>query len=181
MVRHTKQLRGAPVVALSFLGIVACVGCGGDAQPDSKAPEAVAQTTPAPPPTPQQPTGYAADPNAFKAQGSPAGFQPLGLDQGLKGDAPAQADPNTMAGAGNSPDPSDSRTADNRSSVDRRDRPSAGGASASPNLPNGSVPVAGFEVGDLAPEIEGEDVTGAAFRLSDYRGKVVVLDFWGDW
>ncbi len=36
-------------------------------------------------------------------------------------------------------------------------------------------------VGKVAPEIEGEDVDGKTFKLSDYRGKVVVLDFWGDW
>ena len=39
----------------------------------------------------------------------------------------------------------------------------------------------GFEVGNQAPEITGEDIAGVAFKLSDYRGKVVVLDFWGDW
>ena len=32
-----------------------------------------------------------------------------------------------------------------------------------------------------APEIEGEDVDGTGFKLSDYRGKVILLDFWGDW
>ena len=36
-------------------------------------------------------------------------------------------------------------------------------------------------VGKVAPEITGEDVDGKKFKLSDYRGKVVVLDFWGDW
>jgi hypothetical protein len=36
-------------------------------------------------------------------------------------------------------------------------------------------------VGRVAPDIEGEDVDGVKFKLSDYRGKVVVLDFWGDW
>jgi hypothetical protein len=30
-----------------------------------------------------------------------------------------------------------------------------------------------------APEIEGVDSHGVAFRLSDYRGQVVLLDFWG--
>ena len=39
----------------------------------------------------------------------------------------------------------------------------------------------GVDVGQLAPEIEGADVDGRTFKLSDYRGKVVVLDFWGDW
>jgi hypothetical protein len=36
-------------------------------------------------------------------------------------------------------------------------------------------------VGKPAPEIVGEDVDGAKFKLSDYRGKVVLLDFWGHW
>jgi hypothetical protein len=36
-------------------------------------------------------------------------------------------------------------------------------------------------LGKVAPEIEGEDIDGKKFKLSDYRGKVVVLDFWGHW
>jgi hypothetical protein len=32
-----------------------------------------------------------------------------------------------------------------------------------------------------APDIEGADVDGKSFKLSDYRGKVVLLDFWGHW
>jgi hypothetical protein len=38
-----------------------------------------------------------------------------------------------------------------------------------------------FGIGKTAPEIEGEDLFGKHFKLSDYRGKVVVIDFWGDW
>ena len=38
-----------------------------------------------------------------------------------------------------------------------------------------------LEVGRLAQEIEGKDAKGQAFRLSDYRGKTVLLDFWVDW
>lgn len=38
-----------------------------------------------------------------------------------------------------------------------------------------------FGVGNVAPDIEGEDLDGVAFKLSDYKGKVVFLDFWGDW
>lgn len=33
----------------------------------------------------------------------------------------------------------------------------------------------------VAPEIEHEDIAGEQFKLSDYRGKVVVLSFWGHW
>lgn len=40
---------------------------------------------------------------------------------------------------------------------------------------------ANLKVGKVAPEISGEDVDGAPFKLSDYRGKVVLLDFWGHW
>jgi hypothetical protein len=36
-------------------------------------------------------------------------------------------------------------------------------------------------VGKEAPEIEGEDTEGQPLRLSDYRGKVVLLKFWGFW
>lgn len=35
--------------------------------------------------------------------------------------------------------------------------------------------------GKRAPEIEGNDLEGKALKLSDYRGKVVVLAFWGSW
>ena len=38
-----------------------------------------------------------------------------------------------------------------------------------------------LEPGLQAPEIEGKDLDGVPFKLSDYRGKVVLLDFWGDW
>ncbi|MFO0807978.1 MAG: redoxin domain-containing protein [Gemmataceae bacterium] len=35
-----------------------------------------------------------------------------------------------------------------------------------------------LSVGRVAPDIEGEDQEGQRFKLSDYRGKVVLLDFW---
>jgi hypothetical protein len=36
-------------------------------------------------------------------------------------------------------------------------------------------------VGKVAPDIEGEDQDGKRFKLSDYRGKIVLLDFWGEY
>jgi hypothetical protein len=38
-----------------------------------------------------------------------------------------------------------------------------------------------LKVGEVAPDIEGPDLDGVKFKLSDYRGKVVMLDFWGYW
>jgi hypothetical protein len=35
-----------------------------------------------------------------------------------------------------------------------------------------------LSVGKVAPDIEGEDQDGKRFKLSDYRGKVVLLDWW---
>jgi len=35
-------------------------------------------------------------------------------------------------------------------------------------------------VGKVAPEIEGTDQDGKLFKLSDYKGKVVLLDFWSE-
>lgn len=38
-----------------------------------------------------------------------------------------------------------------------------------------------LQVGMVAPDITGPDHEGKTFQLSEYRGKVVVLDFWGFW
>jgi hypothetical protein len=46
--------------------------------------------------------------------------------------------------------------------------------SRQPNMP-------GPAVGTVAQDISGKDLDGVAFKLSDYRGKVVMLDFWGTW
>lgn len=62
-----------------------------------------------------------------------------------------------------------------------------GGASSSSS--GGAVAVAlppkdakvGRDVGNLAPDFEVKDVEGKSFKLSDYRGKVVLIDFWGFW
>lgn len=36
-------------------------------------------------------------------------------------------------------------------------------------------------IGKAAPEIEADDLDGVPFRLTQYRGKVVVLTFWATW
>jgi S1-C subfamily serine protease/peroxiredoxin len=38
-----------------------------------------------------------------------------------------------------------------------------------------------LKAGSPAPEIEGPDVDGRTFKLSDHRGQVVLLEFWADW
>jgi hypothetical protein len=38
-----------------------------------------------------------------------------------------------------------------------------------------------LRIGMVAPDIVAKDLDGVEFKLSDYRGKVVVLDFWGNW
>lgn len=47
-----------------------------------------------------------------------------------------------------------------------------------PAEPSGNV---GTDPGDTLPEISGTDVDGVDFALSDYEGKVKMVDFWGDW
>jgi len=39
----------------------------------------------------------------------------------------------------------------------------------------------GVSVGQSAPEIEGADLDSKPFKLSDYRGQVVLLDYWATW
>lgn len=38
-----------------------------------------------------------------------------------------------------------------------------------------------LSIGKVAPNITGIDEDGKKFQLNDYRGKVVLLDFWGEW
>ena len=38
-----------------------------------------------------------------------------------------------------------------------------------------------LQIGDVVPDIEGVDAEGIAFKLSDYKGQVVIIDFWGFW
>ncbi len=38
-----------------------------------------------------------------------------------------------------------------------------------------------LSVGTVAPDIEGEEVRGEKFKLSDLRGNIVMLTFWGHW
>ena len=38
-----------------------------------------------------------------------------------------------------------------------------------------------LSIGRTAPEIQAEDIDGVPFRLSDHRGKIVVVSFWGHW
>lgn len=47
---------------------------------------------------------------------------------------------------------------------------------------NGEVTVREkFSIGMVAPDIDGLDLDGTEFKLSDYKGKVLFVDFWGDW
>src|SRR5262249_51631129 len=60
-----------------------------------------------------------------------------------------------------------------------------------PNKPDRHLTIADFarldlnnlhrSIGQVAPEIEGHDLDGKPMKLSDYRGKVVILSFWGSW
>ena len=38
-----------------------------------------------------------------------------------------------------------------------------------------------LSIGKVAPDFELSDIDGKSFKLSDYRGKVVYLDYWGFW
>src|SRR5205823_13650501 len=51
------------------------------------------------------------------------------------------------------------------------------GAQAKPEL----FEMKPLSIGKTAPDIEAEDIEGTKIKLSDYRGKVVMLDFRGHW
>jgi hypothetical protein len=58
---------------------------------------------------------------------------------------------------------------------------SAGRATLSKQAAGELNEIRNLGVGRPCPEIVGEDIDGKPFKLSDYKGKVVVVDFWGDW
>jgi cytochrome oxidase Cu insertion factor (SCO1/SenC/PrrC family) len=39
----------------------------------------------------------------------------------------------------------------------------------------------GAKVGQRAPDLDGEDMAGERLHLADYKGQVVVLNFWANW
>lgn len=39
----------------------------------------------------------------------------------------------------------------------------------------------GYKIGQIAPEIDLLSADGKKIKLSDYRGKVVLIDFWASW
>ncbi len=60
-------------------------------------------------------------------------------------------------------------------SADTESGDNSGGSTAVATAPKTPV------IGQMHPEITGPDTDGVEFNLSDYRGKVVMVDFWGDW
>ena len=131
-------------------------------------PEATTQVTPAPdrnaPTTSGQSTGGLATP-------TPTAPQPV--EPVVNPDPVPENQPNEPEPAPPTPRPEPSPDVSKPEPPPKPDpQPTP---SAQPSLK------AGFAIGDLAPDIHGEDLDNVAFSLSDYRGKVVVLDFWGDW
>jgi peroxiredoxin len=52
---------------------------------------------------------------------------------------------------------------------------------STPWLAQGRASITPAEGRQLAPGFTAQDATGASFNLSDYKGKVVLLDFWATW
>ena len=42
-------------------------------------------------------------------------------------------------------------------------------------------PKVGLEIGNLAPDISMKGIDGDVYKLSDLRGKLVLIDFWASW
>jgi len=55
------------------------------------------------------------------------------------------------------------------------------GPSGGPKEPKQAKPAGKVDVGAVAPEFALKDASGKEHKLSDYKGRVVVLDFWATW
>ncbi len=56
-----------------------------------------------------------------------------------------------------------------------------GGETAPPAREGGAASAAAEEDGEKAPDFTLQDLEGNPVRLSDYRGKTVIVDFWATW
>ncbi len=52
---------------------------------------------------------------------------------------------------------------------------------AEPAIAAGTDQMASLQIGDKAPEIAFKDPTGKVRKLSDLKGKLVLIDFWASW
>ena len=65
-----------------------------------------------------------------------------------------------------------------RAAADHGDVKLPGGGTVGEQARAGLFELRHLSVGKAAPDLEGEDQEGIRFKLSDYRGKVVLIDFW---
>lgn len=97
------------------------------------------------------------------------------------------ADPSKKSGSKNSKTPETSDSKEKKASAGQG--PGSGNSSTAEkivsNLPFGDVDPAkaerGIEPGRMIIDAEGVDSSGKKISLSDYRGKVILLDTWASW
>lgn len=174
------------LLCLAILAVTFC-GCGGDAERQS----AVSSTPPADSGTP--PADTRSNPPADREtpaadiespveprDTAPAEIRQPPADPGptdSPADDPVEEETVSPPIAADTP-PRGNRPRNNRPGDNKAAEPEV--AELQPAFPS-SLATVGLNTGDLIPEIEGRDVEGAEFKLSDYKGKVIMLDFWGDW
>lgn len=168
------------LIGLVPIGLIAMAGCS----PPKSAPVSQANNNP--------PRAVTETPSSAET-GVTAGSNPaepaVPVSNGATGDSSSAepADPN----AGSQPAPVGNSGAENNSRPEQGgNEPSLGegesgstGNNSPPKLPEFPGPTGKFGtgVGDKIPEIKGKDIDKKSFELADYSGRVVMVDFWGDW
>ena len=171
------------LLCLLPIGLIAMIGCS----PPKSAQVSQATSTPTVPAVESKATpaaGTTSPPAEAPVASAPSGNSG---DAGMMAQRMPEYDPEAEAARiakYNAAQPGNRNNNSNDSDKDNEgDDSGADSETAEPDLPPfpGPSGKTGTEVGDLIPEIKGKDIDKKSFTLSDYSGRVVMIDFWGDW
>lgn len=128
--------------------------------------------------------------NAAKGNNVGAGKgEGIGDNTGGSETADNNGTPDNNENPDNSETPDNNENPDNSETPDNNENPDNSEIPDNNENPDSNTPTdeekpqytVGYQVGNLAPSMDVEAAKGGTVNIEDYRGKVVVINLWGEW